>query len=106
MPPILMTRPERAALNRLARAPAPVADVKPQYADKLVHHGLAIYQALRLTITPKGQLEILRQRYRRMTTRTVTVTQEDFRTQFDRRLRAFLANAPADRDAAESDTAR
>lgn len=94
MPPIMMTRRERAVLKRLSRAPIPSADVKARHAEKFVNHGLAVHEALRLAITPKGQLEVFRQRYRRMATRTVTVTEEDFRTVFDRRLRALLSGAP------------
>lgn len=78
MPPIMMTRPERAALRMLARGALPASDMPQQHARKLVKHGLAAQEALWLTITAKGQLELLRQRYRNMTARTETATEDDF----------------------------
>lgn len=96
MPAIKMTRAERASLRRLAKGALPVSDIRPQYAQKLVNHGLAVRETLRLKITAKGQLELLRQRYRNMTTRTVTVTEEDFRTQFSRGLREIVVEQTRD----------
>lgn len=103
MPPILMTAPERAALARLARHSVAATEVRREHADKFITHGLAVRQALRLRITPKGQLEVLRQRFRRMPTRTVHLTGDDFRTRFTERLREIRAAKPReDEDGADS----
>jgi hypothetical protein len=101
MPPIMMSWRERAALRRLARGALPAEDIRPQYAQKLVKHGLVVRETLRLKITAKGQLELLRQRYRNMPTRTVTVTEEDFRTQFSRGLREIVSDRAEDQDPTE-----
>lgn len=94
MPPILMTASERAALARLARQSVAASEVRRDHAEKFISHGLAVRQALRLRITPKGQLEVLRQRFRRMPTRTIRITGDDFRTRFTERLREFRAGKP------------
>ncbi len=66
MPPIQLSLRERALLSRLARSPISAAEVDRDYVKKFVEHGLAVSQALRLTITTRGQIEVLRQRFRRM----------------------------------------
>ena len=104
MPPIHMTASERSALARLSRAPLSINDIPPDHAQKFMNHGLAVQQVIRLKITPKGQLEVLRQRYRRLTTRTAHVTEEDFRTRLERRLQERLAGPLADRESQPSDT--
>ena len=70
MPPIHMTRDQRSALARLARSPLPFSELSSEHAEKLVGHGLAIRDAFRFRITQKGQLELLRQRFRKVRTRT------------------------------------
>ena len=69
MPPIHMTRDERSSLARLAESATPVSDLPPDHAEKLVNHGLAECDSMRIVITPKGQLELFRQRFRKQTTR-------------------------------------
>lgn len=69
MPPIHMTRDERATLARLAESATPVNELPAAHAEKLVSHGLAVRDAMRISITPKGQLELFRQRFRKQTTR-------------------------------------
>lgn len=81
MPLITMTRPERAALRRLAKGALPASEIHQEYALKLVEHGLAVRETLRLKITAKGQLELLRQRYRNISKRAAAVEEQDFRTQ-------------------------
>lgn len=87
MPPILMTRQERATLARLAASPAPINEVPQDQVEKFVNHGLALRDAFRLRITTKGQLELFRQRFRRMPTRRkVTASTHDFLGRLDRHL--------------------
>ena len=69
MPPINMTVGERAALKQLAMSPRLASEIEPDFAERLLDQGLAVRQALRLSITTKGQLELLRQRYRTLGTR-------------------------------------
>ena len=69
MPPIHMTRHERSSLARLAESATPVNEFPPDHAEKLVNHGLAECDSMRIRITAKGQLELFRQRFRRQTTR-------------------------------------
>ena len=69
MPPIHMTRHERSSLARLAESASPLSDLPPDHAEKLVSHGLAECDSMRIVITPKGQLELFRQRFRKQTTR-------------------------------------
>ena len=64
MPPINMTAGERAALKQLAMSPRLASEIEPDFAERLLDQGLAVRQALRLSITTKGQLGLLRQRYR------------------------------------------
>lgn len=72
MPPIHMTARERAALARLTRMPAPTTEIRREHGEKLVSHGLVVKEAFRFKITTKGQLELLRQRFRGMSTRRTT----------------------------------
>lgn len=91
MPPIDMTARERAALARLARTPAPVMEFPHEDGDKLVSHGLAVKDTFRLRITTKGQLELLRQRYRDMPTQRVSHSPADaFIDRLEERLKTGL----------------
>lgn len=89
MPPIDMTARERTALARLARMPAPATDIPREESDKLVSLGLAVKDTFRLRITTKGQLELLRQRYRDMPTEPVSNSPADV---FIDRLEVHLKN--------------
>lgn len=64
MPPIHMTPDQRAALWRLTKSPLPVNELPGEHAEKFVNHGLAVRETLRIRITERGQLELLRQRFR------------------------------------------
>ncbi len=70
MPPIHMTRYQRSALTRLAKSPLPLNELPGEHAEKLVSHGLAVRDIFRFRITQKGQLELLRQRFRNVKTRS------------------------------------
>ena len=70
MPPIHMTRDQRSALTRLSKSPLPLNELSSDHAEKLVSHGLAVRDTFRFWITQKGQLELLRQRFRNVKTRT------------------------------------
>lgn len=95
MPPIMMTARERAALVRLSRTPLPTAEIRPRHAEKFVNHGLAVHEALRLKITPKGQLEVLRQRFRGMSTRRISRSSSyDFISRFEKGLKDGLVGKP------------
>lgn len=95
MPPIHMTRRERATLVRLAYNPIPIGSILPDHAEKFVNHGLAINQSLQLRITQKGQLEILRQRFRGMSTRrTVQSSSHDFISRFEQSLKNGFSDRP------------
>ena len=69
MPPIHMTRDQRAALWQLTKCPLPANELPREHAEKFVNHGLAVRESLRIRITERGQLELLRQRFRGGTTR-------------------------------------
>lgn len=89
MPPIQMSAAERAALTRLSRGPAPVNEIRRDHVEKFVNHGLAVKQTFRLAITPKGQLEVLRQRFRSMSTRRIAHTSaHDFISLFEEKLKS------------------
>ncbi|MGI9382419.1 MAG: hypothetical protein ACR2PO_04635 [Methyloligellaceae bacterium] len=69
MPPIHMTPDQRAALWRLTESPLPAYELPGEHAEKFINHGLAVRETLRIRITERGQLELLRQRFRSETTR-------------------------------------
>lgn len=95
MPPNMMTAGERAVLVRLVRTPLPATDVKPRHAKKFINHGLAVHEALRLKITPKGQLEVLRQRFRGISTRRISRSSNyDFISEFEKGLKDGLVGKP------------
>lgn len=96
-----MTSAERASLKRLAKTPATLVDIPPQHAEKFVNHGLAVKQVFKFQITTKGQLELLRQRFRNMATRRVVrVSDTTFMSQLDIGIER-LRGAPKKTDAAE-----
>ncbi len=96
MPPIHMTARERAALARLARMPAPTTEIRREHGEKLVDHGLAVKEAFRFKITTKGQLELLRQRFRGMPTqRMARSSKHDFIERFEKRLKNGLGRPPS-----------
>lgn len=88
-----MTSAERDSLKRLAQSPVTIVDIPATHVEKFVNHGLAVKQVFKFQITTKGQLELLRQRFRNMATRRVVkVSETDFMNRLDNqidRLRGF-----------------
>lgn len=106
MPPIDMTTRQRQTLERLARASLPSTQVEPAVAKKLLHHGLAVDHLLCLHITTKGQLELLRQRFRGMPTQPVVQTPDhDFISRFERRIENGLRDDDPDNASEPGDDA-
>lgn len=83
MPPIHMTREERAVLVRLAESPLPVHDLPRACAEKFLNHGLVQREFLRYRITVKGQLEMFRQRFRNLATRRKVKVSDDLLGRLD-----------------------
>lgn len=91
MPPIHMSMRERALLSRLARAPMEAAEIRREATEKFINHGLAVKQAMFVKITTRGQLEVLRQRFRRMPpTETGLIHDYDFLSKFENPLKSGL----------------
>jgi len=65
MPAIQMSRGERFSLEKIIKRPCLSTDVPLEHAGKLLNYGLVKRQVMLLHATPLGQLEILRQRFRR-----------------------------------------
>jgi hypothetical protein len=65
MPAIQMSRGERFSLEKIIKRPCLVTDIPSDHAEKLLNYGLVKRQVMLLHATPLGQVEILRQRFRR-----------------------------------------
>ena len=65
MPAIQMSRGERFSLEKIIKRPCLSTDIPSEHAEKLLNFGLVRRQVMLLHATPLGQLEILRQRFRR-----------------------------------------
>ena len=61
---IQMSRGERASLETIVRRPCLVTDIPSEHAEKLLNYGLVKREVMLLHATPRGQVEILRQRFR------------------------------------------
>jgi hypothetical protein len=64
MPAIQMSRGERLSLEKILRRPCLITDVPAEHAEKLLNYGLVKRQVMLLHATPRGQVEILRQRFK------------------------------------------
>jgi len=64
MPAIQMSRGERASLEKILKRPCLVTDVPGEHAEKLLNYGLVKRDVMLLHATPRGQVEVLRQRFR------------------------------------------
>jgi hypothetical protein len=64
MPAIQMSRGERASLEKILKRPCLVTDIPGEHAEKLLNYGLVKREVMLLHATPRGQVEILRQRFR------------------------------------------
>jgi hypothetical protein len=58
-----MSRGERASLEMILRRPCLVTDIPGEHAEKLLNYGLIKREVMLLHATPRGQVEILRQRF-------------------------------------------
>jgi len=65
MPAIQMSRAERLSLEKILKRPCLVTDVPGEHAEKLLNYGLVKREVMLLHATPRGQLEMLRQRFRK-----------------------------------------
>jgi hypothetical protein len=61
-----MSRGERASLELILRRPCLVTDIPGEHAEKLLNYGLIKREVMLLHATPRGQVEILRQRFNGM----------------------------------------
>jgi hypothetical protein len=66
MPPIQLSRSERASLQRIVERPCQPGDIPVDHEEKFLNYGLACRHVLLLYVTPLGQCELLRQRFRGM----------------------------------------
>jgi len=65
MPALPISRGERLSLEKIIKRPCLSTDIPPEHAEKLLNYGLVKRQVMLLHATPLGQIEILRQRFRR-----------------------------------------
>ena len=64
MPPIQLSRSERASLNKILERPCMAGEIPADHEEKFINYDLAQKQVLLLYITPLGQIELFRQRFR------------------------------------------
>lgn len=64
MPRIQMSRGERASLEMILKRPCLVTDIPGEHAEKLLNYGLVKRDVMLLHATPRGQVEVLRQRFK------------------------------------------
>ena len=64
MPAIQMSRGERFSLEKIIKRPCLVTDIPAEHAEKFLNYGLVKREVMLLHATPRGQLEILRQRFK------------------------------------------
>jgi hypothetical protein len=67
MPPIQLSRSERASLQRIVERSCQPGDIPADHEEKFLNYGLVRKHVLLLCATPLGQCELLRQRFRGMT---------------------------------------
>lgn len=64
MPPIQLSRSERASLQKILERPRMAGEIPADHEEKFINYDLARKKVLLLCITPLGQIELLRQRFR------------------------------------------
>ena len=64
MLPIQLSRRERASLHKILDRPCEAGEIPADHEEKFVNYALARKRVLLLYITPLGQIELLRQRFR------------------------------------------
>jgi hypothetical protein len=63
MSTVQLSRNERSSLEKIIKRPCLVTDVPSEHAEKFLIHGLVKREVMLLHATPRGQLELLRQRF-------------------------------------------
>lgn len=63
MPPIQLSRSERASLSKILERPRMAGEIPADHEEKFINYELAQKQVLLLHITPLGQIEYLRQHF-------------------------------------------
>ncbi|HZV22125.1 MAG TPA: hypothetical protein VE986_11340 [Hyphomicrobiales bacterium] len=61
-----MSRGERFSLEKIIRRPCLITDIPAEHAEKLLNYGLVKQEVMLLHATARGQVEILRQRFKGM----------------------------------------
>jgi hypothetical protein len=64
MPAVQMSTGERSSLEKVIKRPCLSTDIPVEHAEKLLNYGLVKRDVMMLQATPKGQIEILRQRFK------------------------------------------
>jgi hypothetical protein len=67
MPPIQLSRRERASLHKILERPCQIGEIPADHQEKFVNYDLARKRVLLLFITPLGQIELLRQSFGNVT---------------------------------------
>ncbi len=65
MPVIQLSRGERFSLKKIIKRPCLSTDIPSEHAEKLENYGLVKRQVMLLHVTPLGQIEMLRQRFKK-----------------------------------------
>jgi hypothetical protein len=60
MPPIQLSRRERASLHKILQHPCQIGEIPADHQEKFINYHLARKRVLLLFITPLGQIELLR----------------------------------------------
>ncbi len=61
---IQLSRSERSSLERVVARPCQPGDIPADHEEKFLNYGLVRKNVLLLCVTPLGQCELLRQRFR------------------------------------------
>jgi hypothetical protein len=66
MPPIQLSRCERASLSKFLERPLQPGEIPADHEEKFINYDLVRKRVLLMHITELGQMELLRQRFRGM----------------------------------------
>lgn len=64
MRPLQLSLPECTSLRKISERPCFARELPEDHAEKFVNYGLASREAMLLTITPRGQVELLANGFR------------------------------------------
>lgn len=106
MPPIRLSYRERTSLAKLSEMPLHVGTLPPAHVERFLGLGFAEAEMLRVKITARGQIELLRQRFRKVPTqRWAWITSKNVLSIFEERFsdRPLLWPDPVLPSAAEGD---